>query len=117
MTITKVKLSGSTDGRPIKIAAASSPGTTIHTAVASTAAGVYDEIWLWVHNSDTVARDFTYQKGGTSAPDDNVIQTIPSKSGLYLVLPGLVLRNALVLKGFASVTNVITADGYVNAMS
>ena len=52
VTATKRKLSGSTDGKPILIAATSTPGTAIHTAVAGTTAGTYDEIWLWVHNTN-----------------------------------------------------------------
>ena len=35
-TFTKKKLSGSTDGKPIAVAATATPGTLIHTAVTGT---------------------------------------------------------------------------------
>ena len=43
-TITKTLLSGSTNGRQIKVAATATPGTTIHTA--TNTAGQMDEVWL-----------------------------------------------------------------------
>ena len=43
-TAVKRKLSGSTDGMGIKIAATSTPGTAIHTASSETMDGSYDEI-------------------------------------------------------------------------
>ncbi len=46
-TFNKFKLSGSTDGKQIKVAAASSPGTTIHTADPT----ALDEIWIYAVNS------------------------------------------------------------------
>ena len=44
-TFSKQLLSGSTDGRGIKVAATASSGTTIHTA--SSTATTFDEIWLY----------------------------------------------------------------------
>ena len=116
-TAVKRKLSGSTDGRGIKVAATSSAGTTIHTAVAGTTAGTYDEVWLWAYNSDTVDRALTIEYGGTTAPDDNIVVTVPFKSGLMLIVPGLVLQNGDVVKAFAAATNVVVIFGYVNAMT
>lgn len=114
-TYTKFKLSGSTDGKMIKIVPTStSPGTaTIHTAHAT----ALDEIWLWAVNSDTVARLLTIEKGGVASPDCLIQVTIPSKSGLMLILPGTLLTNSLVLSAFAAAANVIMIDGYVNRIS
>ena len=67
-TISKLKLSGSTDGRGVKVAATSSSGTTIHPAHTS----ALDEVWLWAVNSDTAAKKLTVQFGGTSDPDDSI---------------------------------------------
>lgn len=114
-TFSKVKLSGSTDGRAIKVAATATPGTTIHTG--STTATTYDEIWLYAQNTDTTARKLTLEWGGTTAPDDLIEITIPAESGLVLVAPGLLLKGnatALIVKAFAATTNVITIHGYVN---
>jgi hypothetical protein len=42
--------------------------------------------------------------------------SIPAKSGLYLVAPGIMLQNELVVKAFASVANVVIMHGYVNRL-
>lgn len=102
-------LSGSTDGRGIKVAQTASPGTTIHTAQAS--ASLVDKVNLWAVNSDTTARKLTLEWGGTTAPDDLIEVTIPAESGLILVAPGLPLRNGLVVKAFAATSSVIMIHG------
>jgi len=112
-TYTKVKLSGSTDGRMIKVAATATLGTTIHTAHATS----LDEIWLYAVNSDTVDRKLTIEFGGATAPDNLIEQNIPAESGLILVCPGLILSNSLVVTAFAATANVIMIGGYGNRIS
>ncbi len=112
-TYTKVKLSGSTDGRGIKIAAAASAGTTVHTADST----ALDEVYLYLYNSDTVVRAFTVEFGGTTAPDDNISGTLASKAGLVLVVPGIPLTNSDVVKVFSDVANKLVAFGFVNRIS
>lgn len=116
-TFKKRKLSGSTDGMPIKVVATATAGTTIHTAVAGTTAGTFDEIWLYAYNGHTSAVTLTIEYGGATVPDQNIISTLASKSGLILVVPGLILQNELVVKAFASVANVITLSGWVNTIT
>jgi len=115
-TYSKLTLSGSTDGRPIKVAATATPGTTLHTGSAT--ATTYDEIWLYAMNSDTTARKLTVEWGGTSAPDDLIEVTVAAESGLVLIAPGLLIKGnasaALVVKAFAATADVITIHGYVN---
>jgi hypothetical protein len=114
----KLVLSGSTDGRAIKVAATATPGTTIHTG--SSTATTIDEIWLYATNTDTTARKLTIEWGGTSSPDDLIELTIPAESGLTLVAPGLIIKgNAtpLVVRAFAASANVVTIHGYVNRIS
>jgi len=113
----KRKLSGSTDGLPIKVVATATAGTTIHQAVAGTTAGTFDEIWLFAFNSSTAAVTLTVEYGGASVPDQNIVCTLASKSGLQLIVPGLILQNALYVKAFASSANVITISGWVNQMT
>lgn len=113
----KRKLSGSTDGMPIKVVQTATAGTTIHTAVSGTTDGSYDEIWLYAYNGHTADVVLTIEYGGATVPDQNIIVTIPLKSGLQLVVPGLILQNALVVKAFASIANVITLSGYVNRIT
>lgn len=116
-TAVKRKLSGSTDGRGVKVVATASAGTTIHTAVAGTTAGTFDEIWLWAYNSSTSSVLLTIQFGGTSSPDDDIKQTIPHQSGMVIVVPGFILQNGSVVKAYASVANVIIMNGFVNAIT
>ena len=113
----KRKLSGSTDGKAIKITQTATAGDTIHTAIAGTTAGTYDEIWLWAYNGHTADVVLTIEFGGATVPDQNIVVTIPFKSGLIPVVPGLLLQYGMVVKAFASVANVITLIGFVNAIT
>lgn len=116
-TALKRKLSGSTDGMPIKVVATATAGTTIHQAVAGTTTGTFDEVWLFAFNSHTAAVTLTIEYGGATAPDQNITCTLASQSGLQLVVPGLILQNGLYVKAFASSANVVTISGYVNAIT
>lgn len=116
-TALKRKLSGSTDGKPIKIAATATAGDTIHTAVSGTTDGTYDEIWLWVYNSHTTGVELTIEFGGATAPDQNIKVTPAAKSGLMLIVPGLILQNGATVKAFAATTNVLTISGFVNRIT
>lgn len=112
-TYTKTKLSGSTDGRNIKVAQTATAGTTIHTAHAT----ALDEIWLFAQNTDTVDRKLTIEFGGVTAPDDLVEITIPAESGLIPVVPGLLLTNSCVVRAFAASANVVVINGFVNRIA
>ncbi len=117
-TFTKQILSGSTNGRAIKVAATATAGTTIHTG--STTATTLDEVWLYAQNTDTLARKLTIEWGGTTAPDDLIELTVGAESGLVLVAPGLLLEGnatALIVRAFAAATNVITIHGYANRIA
>lgn len=112
-TYAKVKLSGSTDGRLIKVVQTATAGTTIHTADAT----ALDEIWLYAVNSDSTARKLTIEFGGVSAPDDLIEQTIQPESGLVLVVPGLLVTNSIVVRAFCATANVVMIGGFVNRIS
>jgi hypothetical protein len=114
-TYSKRLLSGSTQGKAIKVAQTATAGDTIHTAVAGTSD--LDEIWIYAVNSDTTARKLTLEWGQADAPDGNIEVTIPAESGLVLVAPGLLLQNELVVKAFAAAANVILIHGYVNRIT
>lgn len=115
--VAKRKLSGSTDGRNIKVVATASPGTTIHTAVTGVVTGTFDEVWIWAYNSDTVSRLLTIQWGSTSTPDDDFKLIIPAQSGPIAVVPGLILQNGSVVRAYGAAANVLTISGFVNAIS
>lgn len=114
-SFTKRYLSGSNNGRQIKIAATATPGTLIHTAVA----GIVDmdEIWLYATNNHTSSLALAIEFGGTTSPDDLIQMSIPSKTGLYLIIPGFVLNNGLAVRAFAQTGNLISIDGWVNRIT
>jgi len=112
-TFTKMKLSGSTDGKQIKVVQTATAGDTIHTADAT----ALDEIWIYAVNSSATAVKLTIEWGQATAPDGNVEVTIPAESGYMLVIPGLVLTNSLVVKAFAGTANVILLNGFVNRIT
>lgn len=114
--VSKKRLSGSTDGRQIKVVATATPGTLIHTAVTGTVAGTWDEIWVYAHNADSVDRLVVFEIGGVTSPDDTLQVTIPQRSGRYLVLDGAILQNGTVLRCFCTTTAVIMISGHVNAI-
>ena len=115
-TFSKQLLSGSTNGKAIKVAQTATAGTTIHTAVSG--ASSLDEIWLYAHNSSAATVKLTLEWGEATAPDGNIEINIGAEgTGLVLVAPGLLLQNSLVVKAFAGTANVVTLTGYVNRIA
>lgn len=118
-TFTKTLLSGSTQGKPIKVAATASTGTTIHAT--GTSSTTIDEVWLWAMNTSTSAVKVTLQYLGTTSPDQDIEVTVPGESGLMLVIPGLVATGtgsaANTIYAYAATANVITISGYVNRIA
>ncbi len=114
-TYTKLKLSGSTDGKPIKVAATATAGTTIHTAHATS----LDELWLWVTNTDTSARTLTIEFGSVTDPDGLIVKAveIPLSSVPIPIVTGQILTNSLVVGAFASSANKLLITGYVNRIT
>ncbi len=117
--LSKIVLSGSTDGRGIGIAATSTPGTLIHTAHAT----ALDEIWVWAM-VDTVNTDLTIEYGGTADGDVHTINDFPIAISAtvhnpppVLIIPGFILTNSLVLRIFADITNDASVFGYVNRIT
>jgi hypothetical protein len=118
-TYTKVLLSSSTGGQPIKVVATATAGTLIHTT--GTSSSTIDEVWLYANNTSASSVNLTIEYGGVTNPDNQILVAIPSGSGLSILLPGLILtgdgstgRN---IRAFAGTTNVINIVGYVNRIS
>jgi len=109
-TFTKELLSGSTNGRGIKVGATSTPGTTIHTADGTAT----DEVWIYAMNTDSSARKLTLEWGGTTSPDDLMEIELDAEAGLVLLVPGLPVSGSVVVKAFADAADVVTIHGYVN---
>ena len=120
-TFSKQLLSASTDGRAIKVVAtaiASSP-TLIHTG--SSIASTFEEVWIYAQNNHTSDVALRIGFGGVTDPDDIIEYTVKTKGGLYLVVPGLILKgnasSALTIRAAAGTTNVISLSGYVNRIT
>lgn len=118
-TYSKQQLSGGSQGAPILVAATASTGTTIHTT--GTSSSAIDEVWLYAYNSSSSAVLLTIQYGGTTSPLNDIKITIPSQSGLTLIVPGLILTGngsaGASVYAYAGTTNVVTISGYVNRIA
>lgn len=107
-------LSGSTDGRPIPVAAAATPGTLIHTAV--TGANNYDEIFMFASNVTATAATLTIEWGGVTDPGDHLQKavSIPPNSYAIPVVTGQRLQNGLMVKAFSGTASALNITGFVN---
>lgn len=112
----KQLLSGSTNGKAIKVAATATAGTLIHTAASGTS--TIDEIWLYAHNTSSATVKLTIEWGEATAPDGHIEINIGAEgTGMVLVAPGIPLQNSLVVRAFAGTANVINIFGYVNRIA
>lgn len=114
MAITKIALSGSTNGRGIIITGtASGSANTIHTAVSGTSA--LDEVYLWVASRSASAATLTVLYGGTSTSDEMTVEVPNLKAGPLLIVPGLVLNNGAVIKAFCGTGgSLLNVFGYAH---
>ena len=117
-TFSKTILSGSTDGKGVKVAATATAGTLVHTGPTNTAH--LHEVWLYAVNSSASDVKLTIEWGEATAPDGNIEYTVKAENGLYLIVPGLLIKGnatALTVRAFAATTNVIVVHGYVNVIA
>jgi len=114
-TISRIKLSGSTDGRGIVVAGDDiGGGTTIHTG--SSTALDYEEIWMWASNFNTSAETLTLMWGGTTEAGDH-FKTIIQPNETVLVAPGWILKgnaSPIIVKAFSTTVNKVNIVGHCN---
>ena len=115
MATTRTILSGSTNGRGIKIAATATPGTLIHTAHATN----IDEIHLFAVNSTEIPERLIIEWGGTTNPDDVFKAVVPADGVLDLITDaqGLVLTGGLIVRAYAETANELIVHGFVNRIA
>lgn len=119
-TFNKELLSESINGKAIKVTATAigtSP-TLIHTGPATST--VLDEVWIYAQNNHTADLALRLGFGGVTDPDDIIEFTVKTKAGLYLIVPGLVLKgNAtpLTIRAACATANVMLLSGYVNRIT
>lgn len=109
-TFTKILLSGSTNGRNIEVTATTTPGTLLHTAVSGITS--LDEIYIFAFNTGGADQTITIEFGGVTTPDDLVVVNLESYKGAYLIIPGWLLNNSLVVRAFSD--NNAIVNGYVH---
>ena len=113
-TYSKHILTGSTYGRGIAVTATTSgAANTIHTVLVS----VDDEVWVYAQNTTEDEVSLTVWFGGTTATSDQIYISVPSNSGLTLVVAGLVLGGNLVVKAHAERASEVILFGYVNRLT
>jgi hypothetical protein len=106
----RVPLSESPNGVPIAVAATSTPGTLIHSAIGATNA--QDEIYLEVANITSNPVTLTLEWGGVLTVNHLVDSlTIPPNSPPLSVACGQMLNGGLVVRAYASVANALTVTG------
>ncbi len=105
------KLSGSTNGKGIKLAhITSTSAETIHTAPA----GVdIDLVTLWAVNQDTVDHTVTLGWGAVVDPDNRITVTVPAQAGPVAICDRMPLSGALAITAWASTANVVMLYGTV----
>lgn len=111
--VSRVLLSGSTNGRPIAIAATATPGTLLHTVSGDT--DVLGAVTLWATNTTAAQVTLTLELGGTSA-SDNISLKIAANTTTK-VLDGATFDGAVVLRAFAGSTPAINIFGFENRLS
>ena len=110
----KILLSGSTNGRPIKITATTvGAANTIHTAHAAS----LDELVLTAWNTDSVERTLTLRYGDDA---DILPYLLPANSGPVQIAPQLshlLATGSIVIKAYADAANVVWLAGCVNRIT
>ncbi len=118
-----VPFSGSTDFRGIKVTTTASPGDTVHTAQAS--ATLPDLVTLKLTNTDTSARPYKVQWGGTTSPDDFAYMGVLLPGQTVKICDQQPIRNSLLIKvasitmtwidsvSYTGAANVLVAHGHV----
>ena len=98
-------LSGSTDGRPVPVAATATAGTTIHTATTGS-----NQIWMWAGNITSTVETLSIEWGGTGTA--NTMEFLISPDDTILVVPGWYLPNTLIVKAFTTTASQVNIVGY-----
>ena len=121
-TYSKEFLSTSALGEPtLSTSTTAGSPTPIH--LTGTDGDIDDEVWLYCSNSHSADVElilfFGYTNGSVpTAPASTVYQTITTKAGMTLVIPGLVIKGngstASVISAYDATGSVLNLWGYVN---
>ena len=110
MSVTPGKLSGSTDGKPIKITSTTSGAAdTLHTGVAGTSS--IDYVWLDVTNNSAAAVDLYIGWGGVTVDETLGPISIAADAGPVRVAERCPIQNGQVVKAWAGSPNTLLITG------
>jgi hypothetical protein len=117
MAYTRVLLSGDTHGIGILVVhTANNDADTVHTATSSTT-DPGDEVWLWADNPDVSAHILKIWWGGVTAVTNEKVYIIPALTSDVPLIRGTPLRNSLVVKASADLTNKVSIRGFINRIT
>ena len=112
MSLQKIILSNSTNGRGIAVANTTiDNGTVIHVSANTTTAGLGDEIVLYATHITANVHTLTLGIGGTSTSDLQYFYLNPNTTAQ--VVPGLLVTGGLSVYAAADAINVTNIHGYV----
>ena len=124
-TFSKEYLSTSALGEPtLSTSTTAGSPTPIH--MTGTSATVEDEVWLYCSNSHSAGVElvlfFGYTNGAVpTAPASTLYQTITTKAGMTLVIPGIVMTGngstGTVVAAYDATGSVLNLWGYVNRIT
>lgn len=111
-TFSGIVLSGSTNGRPIPVAATATPGTTLHVVGASG----WEEVFIFASNVTATPATLTVEWGGTTDPGDHLVKgySLPANSTAIPVAVGQRLQGGVTVRAFGSVASAINITGWAN---
>ena len=108
--------SGSTNGRPIKVVATATAGTTVHTATNSGAD--VDEVWIWANAINAAGANLSIIHGTQTDMEQQTNHRIPGGfGGSVCVMAGRRFSGGIVLTATASTANVINLEVNINRIS
>ena len=111
-TLSKIPLSGSTNGRGILITGTTATdGTTLHTAATGSAAGDGDDITIQAYNVATEVQTVTIAWGGTTLVNDIFKVDIPVGVMMPVTPGSMFLRAGLTIKAGATTASKVPVFG------
>lgn len=110
-------LSGSTNGRPIPVAATATPGTLLHTATST--AGAFDEVYLWVSNVTGTLATLTIEWGGVTDPGSHMVKAldVPAKTTSIPIATGQRVTGGVEIRAFSGTAGALNITGNVNRIT
>ena len=114
--ISKLKFTNSSAGRPILVTNTATPGTEIHTVTTNTSR--FEEVWLYAQNNHTANVSLVVEFGSNTNAS-RIESSIPFKTGLYLIIPGIPFQGDATpptVKAFTNVANTVSVSGWVNQL-